>query len=220
MKKTVLAVSAATLFGFSASALAATPSFFVGAQAGYQNVDMEYTESESVAGFSQSGSLDYSLTGLAGGVFAGARFNLSPDFYLAPEVNLGTSNADGGLSYSDSDGDFYSYQFEAGRTYGVGVLAGYNLTDATSVYGRLGYQRTRFEVSESGTGLDGWSEDDNFSGARFGAGIETSLSSNLALRLDWSQTRYSSETYDLGQGESVTFDPAESLFQAGVVFSF
>jgi len=240
MKKSVLAVSAATLFGFSAASIAATPSFFVGAQAGYQNIDLEYSDRDSFGTASESFSSDYSLSGLAGGIFAGVKFNVTPNFYLAPEVNLGISNADGGESDSYNDSwnggsvnysESYDYEVEADRSYGIGVLAGYKFTEATSFYGRLGYQRTKFEASynESWSLIDqGFSDSDSFSasdsktfgGVRFGVGMETAVSSNVALRLDWSQTHYSSETFSDDQGFSFTFDPTESLFQAGVVVSF
>ncbi|WP_445156956.1 outer membrane protein [Halomonas sp. E14] len=215
MKKIVqMAAVAAVAAGASSMALAA-PSFYVGAQAGYQNVDMEEKESWGNASF----TTDYSMTGLAGGVFAGAKFHLTPEFYLAPEVNLGTSNADGGDRFN-MPGYSASYEFEAGRSYGIGVLAGYNVTPATSVYGRLGYQRTKFKVSYNETGEPTESDSENFSGARFGVGMDTALSSNVALRLDWSHTPYSSKSYEDEWGDRITFDPTESLFQVGVLVSF
>lgn len=247
MKNTVLALTSATLFSFAATAQAA-PEFFVGAQAGYQNVDLEETDRLEGSNSSQSATVDFSSSGVTGGIFAGVKFNVTPRFYLAPEVNLGTSNADGGVSTSnsydfssgnvtDTGGRSESYEYEAGRTYGLSVLAGYNLTEATSFYGRLGYQRTKikasynynesynyvnddFGFSDSDSYSESDSESKTFGGVRFGVGMETAISSNVALRLDWSQTHYSSETFSDGQGGSITFDPTESVFQAGVSYRF
>lgn len=247
MKNTVLALTSATLFGFAATAHAA-PEFFVGAQAGYQNIDMEETDRWDGGNTSQSATADFSVSGATGGIFAGVKFNVTPRFYLAPEANLGTSNADGGVStsyaYSDSFGNASysensneSYKYEAGRTYGLGVLAGYNFTETTSFYGRLGYQRTKFKTSynynesynfadpdfgffDSGSDSFSDSESKTFGGVRFGVGMETAISSNVALRLDWSQTHYSSETFSDGQGNSITFDPTESALQAGISYRF
>ncbi|MDR5907012.1 porin family protein [Franzmannia qiaohouensis] len=212
MKKTVLAVSTAALFGASASTLAATPTFYVGGQLGYQNVDMEESETWQGGSFSQ----DYSVSGLAGGLFAGARFDVTPKVFLAPEVNIGTSNADGG--WTNGSGNFF--EFEAKNSYGFAVLTGYSLADATDVYARLGYQRTKFEATSGGPNLDNASASDTFGGFRYGVGMETAIGAQTALRLDWSQTRYSSESYDGGFNNTTTFDPTESLFQVGIVVSF
>ncbi|WP_255319082.1 outer membrane protein [Vreelandella aquamarina] len=209
--------SAAFLAGASSAAMAA-PQFYAGAQAGYQNIDVE----ETVSGNWGSESTDYSGTGLAGGIFAGAKFDITPEFYLAPELNFGYSNADGGVS--DSGGGFSSsYEVEAKQTYGLAALAGYNITDATSVYGRLGYQWTKFEATYSASGIGfpsiSESESKTFGGVRVGVGMETAVAENVALRLDWSYTDYSSESFD-ESGDTLTYDPTESLFQIGVAFKF
>ncbi|SIN61641.1 outer membrane immunogenic protein [Vreelandella aquamarina] len=215
--KLALLTSAAFLAGASSAAMAA-PQFYAGAQAGYQNIDVE----ETVSGNWGSESTDYSGTGLAGGIFAGAKFDITPEFYLAPELNFGYSNADGGVS--DSGGGFSSsYEVEAKQTYGLAALAGYNITDATSVYGRLGYQWTKFEATYSASGIGfpsiSESESKTFGGVRVGVGMETAVAENVALRLDWSYTDYSSESFD-ESGDTLTYDPTESLFQIGVAFKF
>lgn len=237
-----LLASGAVFAGFSAAATAA-PELYLGAQMGYQSTDMEYTESgsyaDSVSSYNGSNTTDYSMNGVAGGIFAGAKFYVADGLYIAPEVNLGTSNADGGYSesssytyddgfYSDSDSSSYEVEAEAGRSYGFGVLLGKDLTANTSVYGRLGYQRTEYELTVSGTGFDSESEDDTFGGVRYGLGLETAMTHNLALRLDWSLTDYSDESFsestqdDFGGTETntATFDPTENLFQVGVSYRF
>lgn len=242
MHKLKLITASVALAGFSATASAA-PEIYLGAQMGYQSTDMEYTESYSYVDsvYSESGSntTDYSLDGVAGGIFAGAKFYVGDGLYIAPEVNLGTSNADGGYSesgsysYNDgtfSDSDSYSYEVEAeaGQSYGFGVLLGKDLTANTSVYGRLGYQRTEYELTVSGTGFDSESEDDTFGGVRYGLGLETAMTNNLALRLDWSLTDYSDESYSEStqdafggtETNTVTFEPTENLFQVGVSYRF
>jgi outer membrane immunogenic protein len=227
MKNTVLALSSAALFGFAATAQAA-PEFFMGAEAGYQNIDMQDSYGYSDEFIQTGSSTDFSMSGVSGGIFAGMKFNVNNSFYLAPEVNFGTSNASGGRSGSSSnifgDSDSYSYEFEAGTSYGLGLLAGFNVTEATSIYGRLGYQRTNFELTESFSnsfsGSESTSGDEDLNGVRYGVGIETALTPVVALRLDWSQTQYSdySETNEFG--EKFTLDPTESQFQVGVSYRF
>ena len=141
---------------------------------------------------------------------------------MAPELNFGYSNADGGVSDSGG-GSSFSYEVEAKQTYGLAALAGYNITDATSVYGRLGYQWTKFEATDSASGIGfpsiSESESKTFGGVRVGVGMETAVAENVALRLDWSYTDYSSESFD-ESGDTLTYDPTESLFQIGVAFKF
>lgn len=172
---------------------------------------MEDSETWQGGSYSQ----DYSVSGLAGGVFAGARFDVTPRVFLAPEVNIGTSNADGG--WTNSSGT--SYELEAKNSYGIALLTGYSIAEATDVYARLGYQRTKFEATYAGPNFDSEIDSDTFGGFRYGVGMETAIGAQTALRLDWSQTRYSSESFDKQWGTR-TFDPTESLFQVGVVVSF
>lgn len=242
MRKLMMLASSAALLGASASAVAA-PELYLGAQMGYQSTDLEYTQGfsfvDSVSSSSGSSTADFSVDGVAGGIFAGAKFYVRESLYLATEVNLGTSNADGGIregssfeiddgTFSDSGSSSSSINAEAGKSYGFGVLLGKDLTPSTSIYGRLGYQRTEYELTASGTGLDTVSDDETFGGIRYGIGLETAMTNNLALRLDWSLTDYSDEGYsesfqnDFGGTEtgSFSFDPTENLFQVGLSYRF
>jgi len=198
---------------------------------GYQSTDMELTNSYSSSssdGFYSSSSSssetnDYSVDGFAGGIFAGAKFSLGNGLFISPEVNLGTSNADGGqrggesgsfeynddfISDSGSYNSSYNIEAEAGQSYGFGILLGKELSDKTSIYGRLGYQRTEYELTASTSYTDTYngetssdsfsqSDDETFGGIRYGLGLETAMTNNLALRLDWSLTDYSDESYSV-----------------------
>lgn len=168
MKKVMLAVSAATLFGFSATSIAATPSFFVGAQLGHQ--DTAFDMSTSYTGTTYSEGIEgLSISGIAGGLFVGAKYPVGESFYLGTEVNVGTSAADHTTSYGTD-----TVEVEAGTSYGIAALAGKQITPSTSIYGRLGYQRTKYELTYSGPGYSE-SDDDTFGGVRVGVGMETSL---------------------------------------------
>ena len=214
MHKFKILVSSIALASFSATATAA-PELYMGAQMGYQNTDLEFGYSTDFISIAQ----DFSLSGVAGGVFAGAKFDINNSLFIAPEVNVGTSTADGG--YRESwDGGNYELEAEAGTSFGLGVLLGTQLTSDTTVYGRLGYQRTDYELTESGTFTDTTSYDETFGGIRYGVGMETTVTEQVALRLDWSQTQYSDESFDDGFGGTESYEPTESLFQAGVSFRF
>lgn len=222
MHKLKLLASSVALAGFSATAIAA-PELYLGAELGYQNTDMEYSWKETSGGSTYSGGTDYSADGVAGGVFAGAKFALGGGYYLAPEINLGTSDADGG-QHASYPGYQSETKIEAGKSYGISVLFGKELTSDTRLYGRLGYQRTDYDVTYTETGSDTESFDETYGGVRYGLGVETALAEQLALRLDWSQIQYSDE----GESEEPfpgyevhdAFEPTESRFQVGLTYSF
>lgn len=211
MKKLHLASALVLISGFSTAAMAA-PEFYVGAQVGYQDTNMEDSYN---SGFDFSSSRDYSVSGVAGGVFAGAKFAVSQSFFIAPEINIGTSAAEGGYEAGDSFSR-YDYEIEGGQSYGIGALLGTNLSPSTTLYGRLGYQHADYELKV--TGEDTFEE--SFTGFRYGLGVQTAINEQVAMRLDWSQTQYSDESTTNDFGEEFTFEPTESLLQVGVVYSF
>lgn len=204
----------------ASSAVVANPGFYVGAQIGYQNTSIKEVYSEEIGPgvFGVDTTDGLSADGFAGGVFAGTKFNMNNGFFFGAEVNAGTGSAEHELKYSEA-GLSASMKLESKTSYGIAALAGVSLASDTSLYGRLGYQRTKFEQKLSVLGLSG-SESENFGGVRIGIGMETSLAEQLALRLDWSQTYYSSKTFDVDVGETVKFEPTESLFQIGVSYNF
>lgn len=211
MHKLKLFVSSVALAGFSTAVMAA-PSVYVGAQLGHQ--DTAFDMSTSYAGTTYGESLEgLSITGIAGGLYLGTKYPVGDSFFLGTEVNVGTSAADHTTRYGVD-----TIELEAGTSYGIAALAGKQLSPSTAVYGRLGYQRTEYEMTLSGPGYNE-SDDETFGGVRVGVGMETGLGDQLALRLDWSQTHYSSKTYSNGW-VSETFEPTESLFQVGVSYSF
>jgi len=213
--KAIYTIPAALLLAGASSASLAATQLYLGAQMGYQNTDLEVGYSYG----SSSEEQDYSISGVAGGLFAGVRFDINESVFIAPEVNVGTSNADGGYRWSGTSSN-YEVEGEAGTSYGLGVLIGSNLSASTTVYGRLGYQRTDYELTESGSFMDTSSDEETFGGVRYGVGMETAVSDQVAVRLDWSQTQYSEEDFAGDWDDSYSYEPTESLFQAGVVYKF
>ena len=149
MKRLTVIASSLLLAGMSATAVAASPEFFVGGQLGYQDNDLEVKNSGP--GYSDSG--DISLSGVAGGLFTGVKFDVGNGMFIAPELNVGTSDADGALDVGG-----YRAKAEASTSYGAGVLLGADVTSNTSFYGRLGYQRTKYKLKESVTGYGSFSD--------------------------------------------------------------
>ncbi|WFM71357.1 outer membrane beta-barrel protein [Halomonas sp. CKK8] len=248
--KAIYTIPAAMLLAGSSTAVLAAPQFYLGAQAGYQDTAVEVSGSDTYSDDVETNSFSfkqdsYDASGIAGSALAGVKFDVGSNAFVSLEANIGTSNAEAEFSdsssYSYDEGEFSgsgsrsSFQrFESGKTYGIAALAGLEVTPSTSVYARLGYQRTEFEYSRgwsssseysdpwgSGSSSDGdsYSEDESFGGIRYGVGMETAIGERVAVRLDWSQTDYSSEDFDV-YDQTIEIDPTESLFQAGVVYKF
>lgn len=218
MKKLTILASAVAAFSISAAAVA-QPQLYVGGQLGLQDTNLE--TSFSSGPFSSKD--DFSINGFAGNVFTGVKFDAGNGFFISPEINVGSSTADGVSKESYDDGFFSSsseLKAEAGTSYGAGVLLGSDAFSGTSLYGRLGYQRTEYELTSSATGQSSVSEKETFDGFRLGIGMETAITSEVAVRLDWTQTIYSDESYTNSFGDKTTFEPTESLFQAGISYYF
>lgn len=228
MRKTnsLLAVtfSAASILGVSSNAFA-NPQFYAGLQAGYQGSSLERTHKYRSDDYSYNYQVDgYAIDGIAGGLFAGVKFEIGENAFIGLEANVGTGNAE--TSEKEREADLYEveYKSEAKTSYGIAALAGLKITPSTSLYGRLGYQRTKYEHSLRafipGDGEYSLSESDTYGGFRVGIGMETALTEHLAVRVDWSQTHYSSKSIRLTEQDVVDFEPVETLFQVGVSYNF
>ncbi|WP_316015951.1 outer membrane beta-barrel protein [Roseobacter sp. HKCCA0434] len=100
--------------------------------------------------------------------FAGYAFEIGDSAFVAGEVNYTISGADdNGLDLDDS--------------YGVGALAGYDVTRNTAVYGRLGYQR-----GEGETPGGNFDED----GLRYGLGVDMDGPAEYRLRIEVDRIEY------------------------------
>lgn len=109
--------------------------------------------------------------GVGGTVFAGYDISLGKTF-VGLEANADVYSADVDLGGATAKADW---------GWGVGGRAGYKLNDSTALYARLGYARAR----ASAGGLHAWAD-----GVRYGAGLETSVSSKVSLRAELSQFNY------------------------------
>lgn len=217
MQKKLVSLVAAGALGVSSLAVANVqqPDFYVGAQMGHMDTSVKTTYSDEFESEKDDGT---ALTGFTGGLFAGLKYNLNNDFFLGAEANVQFSDA----NYKNSEtspGYHDSTKAEINTGWGVGVLGGVNVTPATSFYGRVGYQETKFKIKGKetllGFGSESFSKKKTFSGVHFGVGSETALTDQLAVRLEWTRTHYSSETI-----EEVKLKPTENLVQVGLKFSF
>lgn len=203
MRQSVVKVSGILLFVFSTVSTAADPEYFIGAQLGYHDnsFDLDFSDTSG----NRLGT-SVSASGLSGGVFSGVKLYVNDRVFVAPEVNISETNASGDLTSIA--------KIEAKLSYGIGVIFGIDVSPGTGVYSRLGYQRTDYEIEEAST-----SEQETFDGFRYGIGVETDISSQLAMRVEWSQTSYSASSAS-NNGISASVEPTENLFQAGIAYRF
>ena len=198
--------------------------FYVGAGVGY---DMyRIGKQVSVAdgdGDSISSSRHASGAGWVGGIFGGYGMYFDR-FYLAAELlgNWSGASAGGNDSINNADGSFIatSSNVDVRETYGISILPGIKVNDATLAYVRLGYNRTKFNPSETVTTDDTaaitTSNSNTRGGFNYGVGLETVVWQNISVRGEYTRTNYSSFNTSIG----TTYKISDNQVMAGVIFHF
>ncbi len=131
------------------------------------------------------------------------------NFFGAIEIYGGVNSADFDLSLN---GD--RVEIDAEEFYGINVRAGRVFERFIVLYGLLGYQETKFELTASdGTGRTRDSETSG--GIRGGVGVEFTAHDRVFARFEYSLTRYSSESFNNG-----SYRPTESQFLVGAGYRF
>jgi hypothetical protein len=153
-------------------------------------------------------------SGTTGGMFVdyGITFR---HFYLGVEGSAELSNSDWNIE-RDPTGRIYS----VAKDYSVGaaVIAGYIFKGNTLVYGRAGGVSTRFSNTYTDeNGLNHVEPDDTVRGLRLGGGVAIPINKHVAMRFDYTWTRYAS--YDVNYVTGVDrFRNSENLFRVGLAF--
>jgi len=193
----VVLVAGISIAGTASAQNSAFEGFYVGAQAGWSDVELDL--SGALVG---SGDGD----GFGGGVYVGFG-GTNGKLYGSIEAELGYDGAEwsGNILGTPTD-------VEAQLTYGLGFRVGWVAADDILVYGRVGWIRTNVEASATGFG----SLDEDFDGARIGGGVEGKLGENIGVRGEYTFTNY--EDTDLGAG--VSADADQHLFRVGVAYYF
>lgn len=169
-------------------------------------------------------------TGAFGTIFAGYGRRLSDwgfkpnNYYLGGELNANLST----LQHQNFNNEFVHMSFSSTNYrmrygFGASILPGYLFTDATLFYGRVGYANANFKVSTSDASLK--DIDRNLSGFRWGFGLQQALATRIAMRVEYSNTLYSStsiSTFDRLStvSKTVQFAPNENEVEFGIVYNF
>lgn len=116
-----------------------------------------------------SGSLEgFGAAGVGGTAFAGYDLTVGGAF-VGVEANADLNTAD-------------ALGVDAKWGWGASARAGFKINDSTGAYGRVGYQRSK--IGAVGFGSD-WGD-----GVRFGGGVETGLTENTSLRVEFNHVNY------------------------------
>lgn len=133
--------------------------------------------SDRMSAFGGAGMVDPDHGDSGWGIQAGAIYRLFLDlpFEVAARGTLGYANVDQSFGIYDADVDI--------TTFNVGALASKPMTAELSLYGYLGVNYTRSEVSADGSGIKGSSTDttDTETDPAFGGGMIFAVNEKLSL---------------------------------------
>lgn len=206
------AVEAAPCFGIR-------DGFYVGAEGGYDAYNAKRSATfTDVGGDAVNLSRRLSATGWVGGAFAGYGHYFDR-FYLGGEAWYFGANPSGNESETVTRPTTAtmisnSSKISVDHEYGVAVLPGFRVNDASLFYARLGYQWAKFNGTETasvGTATTSASNSTTRGGFAFGVGSELAIFpvEGLNLRTDYIHTWYTSfsgatafnSTYNVGNNE-------------------
>lgn len=103
--------------------------------------------------------------------------------------------------------------------WGIGAEAGWKVAAPTTVYARIEYHRTTFELSTSAPGLAAES-DEQHNGWGYGFGLRHTLQQNMYVFAEWQQIEYDDEDYATVGGGVANLEPRNTLGLIGLGMSF
>lgn len=164
MRKTALTIAAVAATIAAVPAMAAEAGPYVGVGVTLDNYG------------TTGGNEGLGMSGVGGTVYGGYNMPLTPKVWAGVEANFDIASA---------DADYGGYKVKADHSYGIAGRLGYNVSDSTAVYGKVGYQRGRLTDTD---GID--KSRSNRDGLRLGGGVETALTEKVGLRLEYNHTHY------------------------------
>lgn len=216
MKKFVSIVTSATVIAFATPAAAQSFSGpYVGADIGYDSGSMrsESGWTSNNGDFSDNYEQGRSINGIAGGVFVGYDHRLNDKVFAGVELRAGYSGATfdehDDILVEEYDLDRHGHiSYKTKESFSATARLGYMLNENTGVYVRGGVVKTKIKaVNDFGfdVSYDPITEEygqifeasDNNTGAVFGAGLETSVTSKVTLRMEYNFTQYGNILNDL-----------------------
>ena len=187
----------------------------------------QYTESFTEPGvYSDSSSEDLGgKQDVIGAVNLWYGFNVTPTVVLqiGGTYDLGKTEA-GGYAYSDTDGDWESFEVKESNHYSLYLAPGYRVTPKTLVYGKIAYHSMKLKESYSDSSGGSDSSSESFRGLGLGAGVSTMLTNNIFLYAEAQHVMYKEKTVFSATFGSGTYSekvkPTSTIGSIGIGYNF
>jgi outer membrane immunogenic protein len=196
--------------------------FYLGIGGGPDIAD--YKQSSTVVSprdFNVKDTTHLSGTGLFGSLFGGYAWNYR-QLYLAAEANIFISSLDFQSSNSEFiHKNFSNTDYKLQQGFGFSLLPGYQVTNTTLFYGRVGYSNDQFKISTTDVSLANVNR--NLNGLRLGLGVNQALSQNFSVRMEYGHVSYQSTSFTTVDGtvtKSTKITPQTNQVEFGVIYNF
>ena len=206
--------------------------FYLGAQVGYDNYRTRNSISAATDTETFSANPALSANGWVGGLFGGYGQYFNEMYYLAGELFVNTSGASSASTtthtYVGTNSDSLYTKTSVGTSWGVSLLPGLKLNDASLLYVRLGYNQADLKgqanATFNGVSLGSVSKTTWRGGFNYGLGIESAFYPNWSVRTEFNHTNYGSFSNNvtvagLGTG-SANYSPSDNQFMVGLSYHF
>lgn len=203
MKKTTLAIALTSALGLSSSAFALDLNFepYAGLQAGHLNSNLKIKDSS----YKEDG---LSVDGYTGGVFVGALVHIDDLTYGGIEASYQSF----GPKYTESEPSIEKLEIEQKDGFSFAFIGGLKPVQDAKMYAKLGYKTSKIKVKDQDY-LEPTTESNSetINGFQIGGGGMIDITEQIGIRLEWTQTYYSTKK---------DMKTTENLVQIGGVFSF
>jgi len=209
--------------------------FYLGAQLGYDSYRVRNNVSANnapAAGLTETFNTNPALnaTGWVGGLFGGYGQYFNDMYYLAGELFVNTSGASTSTTTNhtyDTVLDSLYTKVSVGTSWGVSLLPGVKLNDASLLYVRLGYNQARIKGQASatfnGVALGSTSQTNWRGGFNYGLGIESAFNPNWSVRTEYSHTNYGSFSNSVTGANGTAngnYSASDNQFMVGLNYHF
>jgi len=207
--------------------------FYLGAQLGYDSYRIrdDVTAINAAGTISESTNPAVNATGWVGGIFGGYGQYFNEWYYLAGELFVNTSGASTSTTTTHVNtliGTSSVYtKVSVGTSWGVSLLPGLKLNDASLLYVRLGYNQADIKGQASGVvtslGVGSTSKTTWRGGFNYGLGLESTFYPNWSVRTEYTHTNYgsfSNSAVVAAGSTSASYSPSDNQFMLGLIYHF
>lgn len=203
--RTSYALAAAMVAMASNASASSFDGFYAGGNLGYNSTDLKITETITPS------SSEWDGNGADFGLHAGYGKVVGSNFYVGGEIEANLSNAD-----ITESGNGITLKGEKEHSYGAAVRAGL-VFDNIMPYARLGYTKSKFKATSSGSLVGSSSE--SKSGVSYGAGLQAKVTDAVSVRGELVRTNYRKFSATNGV-DTITLKPKDTVARIGVSVHF